>query len=132
MLHLQATDPQLFVHLTWKTKDNRPLLGNDQLRQAAYLAVTARTRALFCRVLAIGGTTCQINMVASFPASLPITSLLRISHEAAQDALEGLQGTMSGDVPDIPCYWAPEYTAHTLNAAEAAEAKAYLRQRLGD
>ena len=127
MRHLQATDMQLFVHLTWRTQNSRPLLGNDQLRQAAFLAVKARTRSHFCQVLAISATPCQMDMVASFPASLPITSLLRIAHEAAQEALVRLQRTMPGNFLELPHYWEPGYTAHTLNAAEAAQAKAYLK-----
>jgi len=130
MSHLQCTDARLFVHLTWGTRDARPILGDDESRQAAYLAIKARTRSQFCNVLAIDSTPCQVHLVASFPASLPINVLLRIAREAAQEALVRLQETMSGNLREMACYWEPGYTAHTLNAAEAAEAKAYLRQRL--
>lgn len=130
MLHLQATDMQLFVHLTWKTQGGRPFLGNDQLRQAAIRAVTARIRSHFCQVLAISATACQIDMVVSFPASLSVTDLLRIAHGAAQEALTRLQQTMTGSFREMPRYWGPGYTAYTLNATEAAQAQTYLRQRL--
>jgi len=132
MLHLQAKDMQLFVHLTWKTQGSRPLLGNDQLRQVASQAVTTRIRAHLCQVLAISSTACQMDLVASFPASLPIAILLRISEEAAQEALVRLQQMMSGNSRELSGYWGPDYTAHTLNAAEAAQAKTYLRQHLID
>lgn len=130
MLHVQATDPQLFVHLTWKTLDSRPLLGDDQLRQAAFCAIKARTRSQLCRVLAIGGTPCQVHMVVSFSASLPINTLLRIACEAAQEAITRQQEVVNGNWQEPTGFWQRDYTAHTLNAAEAAEADAYLRQRL--
>ncbi len=130
MTHLQCTDAQLFVHLAWSTHNDRPILGDDESRQAAYLAIMARIRSQFCQVLAIGGTACQIEMVASFPASLPINVLLRVAREAAQEALARQQERMSGNFRELPCYWEPDYTAHTLNAFEAAQAKTYLRQRL--
>jgi len=130
MSHLQCTDAQLFVHLTWGTQDDRPLLGDDESRQAAYLAIKARTRSQLCRVLAIGGTPCQVHMVISFPPSLPIHTLLRIAREAAQEAITRQQEMMSGNFRELPCYWGPGYTAHTLSAAEAAQAKTYLQQRL--
>ena len=132
MLHLQAKDMQLFVHLTWKTQGSRPLLGNDQLQQVASQAVTTRIRAHLCQVLAISSTACQMDLVASFPASLPITVLLRISEKAAQEAVVRLQKVMSGNFRELSGYWGPDYTAHTLNAAEAAQAKTYLRQHLID
>lgn len=130
MTHLQCTDAQLFVHLTWGTHDDRPILGDDESRQAAYLAITTRTRSQLCHVLAIGGTACQIEMIVRFPASLSITSLLRVAREAAKDALTRQQVTMSGSFRELPCYWEPDYTARTLNAFEAAQAKTYLRQQL--
>ncbi len=132
MRHLQATDVQLFVHLTWRTQNGRPLLEDDQLRQAAILAVRTGIRSHFCRVLAISATPCQMDMIASFPASLPITDLLRIAHGAAQEALALLRRLMTGNSKEIAIYWEPGYTAHTLNASEAAHAVAYLRQHLID
>ena len=130
MSHLQCMDAQLFVHLTWGTRDARPLLGDDESRQAAYLAIMTRTRSQLCNVLAIDGTPCQVHMVVSFPASLPINALTRIAREAAQEAITRQQGVMGSGFQELSCYWAPDYTAHTLNAAEAAEAKTYLRQCL--
>lgn len=130
MSHLQCKDAQLFVYLAWGTRDSRPLLGDDQLRQAAFFAIKARTRSQLCRVLAIGGTSCQVHMVVSFPASLPINALLRVAREAAQEAMIRQQETMSGNFQELPCYWEPDYTAHTLNAGEAAQAQTYLSQQV--
>ena len=130
MLHLQAADAQLFVHLTWGTQGGRPLLGNDQLRQAATLAVTKRIRSHFCQVLAISATDRQMDMVASFPASLPVTSLLRMAHDSSQEALVRVYEMMTGDAQGLPRYWGSDYTAHTMSAAEAAQAETYLRRRL--
>ena len=121
---------QLFVHLTWRTQDGRPLLGSEQLRQAVYVAVKAHIRSHSCQVLAISATDCQMDMVARFPASLPITDLIRIAHKAAQEALVRLQRMVTGNFQEMAAYWEPGYTAHTLNAAEAAEAAVYLRQHL--
>ncbi len=129
MSHLRSTNAQLFAHLTWGTQDDRPLLGDDQLRQAAFLAIKARTRSQLCQVLAIGGTPCQVHMVVSFSPSLPLNTLCRIAREAAQEALVRQQ-EIAGSVREPSCCWGPDYTAHTLSAAEAAEANSYLRQRL--
>lgn len=129
MLHLQAADTQLFVHLTWGTQGGRPLLGNDLLRQTATLAVTKRIRAHFCKVLAIRATDRRMDMVASFPASLAVASLLRMAHDSSQEALVQLQEMMTGGSQSLPRYWGSDYTAHTMSAAEAAEAGTYLIQR---
>jgi len=127
MLHLQAADTQLFVHLTWGTQGGRPLLGNDQLRQVATLAVTKRLRSHSCEALAISATDRRMDMVASFPASLPITSLLRIAHDSSEEAMVRVQEMMTGTSQGLPRYWGSDYTAHTMSAAEAAQAGAYLK-----
>ena len=111
MSHLQCTDAQLFVHLTWKTLDSRPLLGDDQLQQAAFCAIKARTRSQLCQVLAIGGTPCQVHMVVSFSPSLPLNILCRIAREAAQEAVVRQQEMTSGNFRELPCCWGPDYTA---------------------
>lgn len=127
MLHLQAADTQLYVHLTWGTQGGHPLLCNDLLRQTATLAVTKRIRAHFCQVLAIRATDRRMDMVASFPASLAVASLLRMAHDSSQEALVQLQEMMTGGSQSLPRYWGSNYTAHTMSAAEAAEAGAYLK-----
>ena len=130
MRHPQATDPRLFVHLTWKTHDDCPLLGNDQLQQAAFFAIRAKTRFQLCQVLAIGGTSCQVHLIASFPASLSVHDLLRIARDAAQEAITRQQEAVNGNWQAPRAFWQRDFTAHTLSAGEAAQAQAYLSQQV--
>ncbi len=132
MSHLQTSDTQLFVHLSWGTHNHCPILNNDQLRQVAYHAIMARTRSQLCQVLAIGGTSSQIHMIVRFPASLPIISLLRVAREAAKEAITRQQETLDGNWQEPTCFWDHEYTAHTLNDAEAAQAKTSLSRRIAE
>ena len=127
MLHLQAADAQLYVHLSWGTQGDRSLLVSDQHRQVATLAVTKCVRSHSCEALAISATDRRMDMVARFPASLPITSLLRIVHDSSQEALGRFHEMMTGGFQCLPRYWGSGYEAHTLSAAEAAQAGAYLK-----
>lgn len=130
MSYPESKDAQLFVYLTWETRDDCPVFHDDQLRQAAYLAIKARTRTQLCHVLALGGTPCQIHMIAQFPASLPVNALLRMSREAAQEAITRHQEMLNGSPKDTRSLWGREYTAHTLNALDVAQAQTYLRQQI--
>lgn len=130
MLHRESQDTQLFVYLQWGTRDGKPVLHNDQLRQAAYLAIAARTRSQLCHIVAISGTSRQIGMIVRFPASFPISNVLKVSREAAQEAVLRHEEITSGCPRETASLWDRAYTAQTVSACDAAEANRYLRQRI--
>ena len=130
MSHRESQDTQLFVYLQWRTRDDKPVLHNDQLRQAAFLAITARTRSQLCHIVAIDGTSCQIGMIVRFPASFPISTVLKVSREAAQEAVLRHEEMMNGCSRETTSLWDRAYTAQTVSACDAAEAHLYLRQRI--
>ncbi len=130
MSHRESQDAQLFVYLQWRTRGDKPVLHNDQLRQAAYLAITARTRLQLCHIVAIDGTPCQIGMIVQFPASFPISNVLKVSREAAQEAILRHEEMVNGCSRETASLWDRAYTAQTVSADEAAEANVYLRQRI--
>ncbi len=88
----ESTD--LFVYISWKTRGGKPLLADDQVRQAAYLAITKRTRTQLCRVLAISGTCTQVHAVFRFPASLAISQIGRTAMQAAGKSVAQLSETL--------------------------------------
>ncbi len=130
MLHRESQDTQLFVYLQWRTQGDKPVLHNDQLRQAAYLAITTRTRSQLCHIVAIDGTASEIRMIVRFPASFPISTVLKVSREAAQEAILRHEEIVNGCSRGTVSLWDRAYTAQTLSAGEAAEANVYLRQRI--
>lgn len=131
MAYLENQDVQLFVYFTWKTRAARPLFDDEQIRQAAHQAIQARIRSQFCRVLAIHSTPCQTHLIASFPASLAIKFIVSISRDAAEEAIFRGMEMLTGTSRELQSPWEREFTAHTMSAAEATQAQAYLQQRLG-
>lgn len=129
MSHRESQDTQLFVYLQWGTRDGKPVLHNDQLRQAAYLAITTRTRSQLCHIVAIDGTASQIGMIVQFPASFPISTVLKVSREAAQEAVLRHEEMVNGCSRETASLWDRAYIAQTLSAGEAADANVYLRQQ---
>ena len=132
MSQMESHDVQLFVYFTWETRSGSPLLGDEQIRQAAHQAIQTRIRSQLCRVLAIASTPCQIHLIARFPASLPIKDIVSIAREAAQEAIFRHQIMFEGDSLEMRFLWERKFTAHTLSAAEAAQAQTYLQQQIGN
>ncbi len=132
MFHSNSQDVQLYIYFTWKTRDDRPILSDDQIRQASYQAIQTRIRSQLCQVLAIASTPCQIHLIARFSASMPIKSLVSIAREAAEEAISRHHEMLNGCPLDSRSPWEREFTAHTVNAAEAAHAHTYIQQRMGN
>lgn len=129
MSQTQCTEAALFVHLSWKTHEEKPWLADDQVRQAVYQAISTRTRSQLCRTLAIDGTDTEVHAVLRFPASLPISCLARIAMQVAAEAVTQVMEMLYAQ--QIYCgVWERHFTSQTLNASEAAEAEAYLQQKL--
>jgi REP element-mobilizing transposase RayT len=132
MPNLESQDVQLFVYFTWKTRNDSPLLGDEQIRQAAYSAIQTRLRSQLCRVLAICSTPCQIHLIARFPASMSIKTIVSVSREAAEQAIFRQQEILSGCPREVYSLWARDFIAHTVSAAEAAQPQTYLQQQIGN
>ena len=130
MSHLQSKDAALFVYLAWGTRNGRPVLCCDEVRQAAYLAITTRTRSQFCHVLAIGGTAGRIHLIVRFPPSLPISAVARMAQEAGGEAIAQQSQTFYGRPIFREQLWESDYTTHTLHQIDPVEAQAYLRRQI--
>lgn len=128
MSHLQSRDAALYVYLAWGTRGDLPVLGCEELRQAAYLAITTRTRSQFCHVLAIGGTAGRIHLIAQFPPSMSISVFARIAQDAGGSAIARQSEAFQGRLISRDHLWEHGYLTHTLRPSEAAEPEAYLRQ----
>jgi REP element-mobilizing transposase RayT len=132
MSHMESHDVQLFVYFTWETRNDSPLLGDEQIRQVAHSAIQTRIRSQLCRVLAIASTPCQIHLIARFPASMPIKDIVSIAREAAQEAIFRYQTLFEGNSPELRSLWERKFIAHTLSATEASQPQAYLQQQIGN
>ncbi len=131
MPHPRDEDMQLFVYLFWKTQAGLPLLGSDEVQQAAHLAIAHRARTQFGHLLAIGSTPSEVHMVVRFPASLSVSVIARTSRVSAQQAITRLLDVY-GQPAATASVWESAYTAHTLNREDADRAAAYLRARIAD
>jgi REP element-mobilizing transposase RayT len=131
MTRLQSRDTHFFVYLAWNTRDDS-LLKRDQFRQAAHLAIRQRVRTQLCHLLAIQGTQDAIHMVVRLPASLPVSTLVRVSHDAAAGALTRLSRMLYGQELSEGALWSGEFTAHTLGAMDAEQAHAYVCRQIAE
>ena len=132
MSHLKNQDVQLFVYFTWKTRNESPLLGDEEVRQAAHQAIQTRIRVQLCHVLAICSTPWEIHLIARFPASMPIKSIMSCARQAAQEAIARHQEILNGCPRELYSPWEPDFKASTLSAAEASQPQAYLQQKIGN
>lgn len=130
MSHLQSRDAALYVYLAWGTRGGLPVLASEELRQAAYLAITTRTRSRFCHVLAIGGTAGRIQLVAQIPPSLSVSDVARMAQEASGLAIAHQSETFDGRFISRDHLWEHGFLTHTLRKTDAADAEIYLRQQI--
>ena len=130
MSYLQCKEPALFVYLAWGTRHGQPVLSSDEVRQAAYLAIMTRTRSQLCRILAIDGTTEEIHLVAQFPPSLSVSTVVRIAQQAGGEAIAHQSQVLQGRPVSCETLWRTDYTTHTLTQIDAAEAQAYLCRQI--
>ena len=130
MSHLQSRDAALFVYLAWDTRGGLPVLASEELRQAAYLAITTRTRSRFCHILAIGGTAGRIQFIAQIPPSLSVFDVARMAQEASGLAVAHQSETYQGRPISRDHIWDRDFLTHTLRKMDAADAEVYLRQQI--
>ena len=127
MSNPQSKDSALYVYLSWQTRGGHPALASDEIRQAAYLAITSRIRSQFCRILAIGGSAKRIHLIAQFPPSLSISSVARMAQESGGAAVAHQVETFLGELINREHLWDTDFTTHTMGQMEPLEARAYLR-----
>jgi len=130
MSRTQTKEAELFAHVSWITLTRKPILACDEMRQAAYEAVKTCTRSHLCRVLAIGGSDTQIHLIVSFPASLPVSQIARISMQASSDSISQLYLMLHAHRMDTNYVWDRNFTAQTLGPIEAADAQAFLQKQI--
>ena len=130
MSTVQSKDSALFVYLAWGTRHNLPVLDCDQIRQAAYLAITNRTRSLLCHVVAISGTAGSIHLIVRFPPSLSVSTVARTAQDAGGEAVAHQSETFQGQFVCQRRLWGSHCTTRTLPQIDAAEARAYLRHQI--
>ena len=123
-------DSALFVYLAWGTRKGDPTLSSDDIRQAAYHAITTRSRTQFCHILAIGGTAGRVHLIAQFPPSLSISDVARIAQEAGSAAVAHQSETFHGRFVRREQLWESGYTVHTMGETDAAEAQDYLSRQM--
>ena len=126
----QSKDSALFMYLAWGTRQGYPALACDEVRQAVYLAIIIRARAQFCHVLAIGGTTERIHLIAQFPPSLSVSTVVRLAQEAGGLAISRQAETFQGHAVSRDHLWENGYLTHTLRKTDAAEAEIYLKKQI--
>ncbi len=130
MPHLQSQDAALYVYLAWDTRGGLPVLGCEELRQAAYHAITTRARSRFCRVLAIGGTAGRIQLIAQLHPSLSVSDVARMAQEAGALAISHQAQTFQGRPISRDHLWERGYLTHTLHQSDAADPEVYLEQQI--
>lgn len=129
MSHLQSRDAALYVYLAWGTRGDLPVLVSEELRQAAYLAITTRTRSQFCHILAIGGNAGRIHLIAQFPPSLSVSDVARMAQDASGSAIAHQSETFDGRLISRDHLWERGFLTHTLQKTDAANAEIYLQQQ---
>lgn len=130
MSYSPSKDSALFVYLAWGTRKGDTSLSSDDICQAAYHAITTRTRTQFCHILAIGSTVGRVHLVAKFPPSLSISDVARIAQEAGSAAIAHQSEMFHGRFVRREQLWEAGYTVHTIGQMDAAEAQDYLSRQM--
>ena len=130
MSYPPSKDSALFVYLAWGTRKGDPALSFDDIRQAAFHAITTRTRTQFCHILAINGTAGRVHLIAKFPPSLSISDVARIAQEAGSAAVAHQLETFHGRSIHLDQLWEAGYTVRTMGETDAAQAHDYLHRQM--
>lgn len=117
MSRSQCKDGSLFVYLSWRTRDKKPLLADEQIRQAVSQAITTRARTQFCHTLAVSGTDTEVHAIFRFPASLQVSCIARMSMQAAAEAVTQLSEILYARQIH-PAIWETHFTSQTLSAGK--------------
>ena len=120
----------LFVYLSWGTRKGAPALSTDDIRQAAYHAITTRARTQLCHVLAIGGTAGRVHLIARIPPSLSISEIARIAQDAGSAAVAQQSEIFHGRFVRRDQLWEAGYTVRTMDQTDAAEPHDYLNRQI--
>jgi REP element-mobilizing transposase RayT len=73
---MRAPYTQLYVHCVWATWDRLPLI-TPAIEARLYPAIQAKCSELKCEAIAIGGMPDHIHLLARFPTTLTIATLLK-------------------------------------------------------
>ncbi len=113
---------QLYLHCVWATWDRMPLVVSE-VERAVYAAVLTKCAELRCEALAVGGMPDHVHLLARFPTTLAIATLVKevkgasshlVTHEIAPHAFFKWQGA---------------YGAFTVSKEAVPEVKTYIRQQ---
>ncbi len=73
---MRAPYTQLYLHCVWATWDRLPLIS-PEIEAALYKAIIAKAHELKCGVVAIGGTVDHVHLLARFPTTLAVATLVK-------------------------------------------------------
>ncbi len=108
----------LYTYVTWKTYQQTPWLKEDQLQQAAYHAIRARSNELRCRTQIISDTGAEIHVVFKFSASVPLSTLVTAVMEASSLAVSHAMTILMGRSVSPAEIWEASYKVDTITPEE--------------
>ena len=119
----------LFVHVKWETRSSAPLLQGEDISQAAYTAISNCARQFRCRTRAIGGTPDHIHAVFQFPASVPISVLVRQTEQASSEAVARYLQFLCGHSVSTETIWDNRHGLRTIGECELPAIMDYVQHQ---
>ena len=105
------TKTKLFIHATWPTLHNKPLLTND-IKPLVYRHIIENARARSIRVSAINGTADHIHLILRLH---PVQNLAQVIHEIKGESSSWIN---SKKLTAEPFFWREKYTAITFSPSK--------------
>ena len=113
---------KLFVHLVWSTDERQPLIDAHE-ETVLYEALIAKSKALQCVPIAIGGMADHVHMLLAIKPSLAVSTLVQ--------KLKGMSSRlMSSEIsPGKAFRWQEGYGAFTVGPPEVAAVAHYVQNQ---
>jgi REP element-mobilizing transposase RayT len=124
------TDAELFVSLRLTTADQVPLFADENVVQAAEIALKSFIRMHRCHILALGNEPNQLYLVIKFIASLSPSELMRMVRETSAEAIARFLSIEHQHPVSPNNVWDRTYLIDTLSPADVPDAIANVYRRV--
>ena len=114
---------QIYVHIVYSTKDRRPFLHDQSIRDELHRYLGGTCNNLDCPVLCVGGVADHVHILCRLGRTIAIADLVK---ELKRDSSKWLK-EKSPDLADF--YWQNGYGAFSISPGHVEALRAYIARQ---
>jgi REP element-mobilizing transposase RayT len=111
---------KIYFHIVFSTKDRRPFLQNNTIRDKAHNYLGGTCNNLDCAVLRVGGVADHIHLLCRLGRSISVADLVKELKRVSSQWLK----TKSADLADF--YWQSGYGAFSISPGHVEAVREYI------